>query len=57
MLALENILQISRHQSRGTIVEDPVKIGDIDNLTKLKLRIVSKHQENELFPKGELYSR
>lgn len=57
MLTLEHILEKKRNRPRSTIVEELVKLGDVDSLTKLKLKIVSKCQENESFPKGGLYSR
>ena len=57
MLTLEHILQKNRNRPRSTIVEELVKFGDVDSLTKLKLKIVSRCQENESFPKVGLYSR
>lgn len=51
MLALENIPQKNRNRPRRTIVEELVKLGDIGNLTKLKLKWCLNIKKMNLFQK------
>ncbi len=54
---IERLLQEGLNLSRREIVEELVNNGDVDVLTKVKMRLVERGRQLQNFPKGELYVR